>query len=147
MQFVFANGYANIWTASQVPARRREVDIGPTVETLTSQCYEKGLLPEELLELVDLIITPTYLNQATLNSLLRNLYPATAIDGDLVIKIISCLGHGALKPSLPVQAGLLKWLIMIHHLVKEQDALAKSYAVLFNLLDTAAIRYGWCWRW
>lgn len=123
-----------------MPAKRRGANIKPTVETLASECYDKGLLPDALSELVDLIIHPSHLDQASLNNLVRNLYPATSIDAHLIIKIVGCLGHGVLKPSLGIQAALLKWLIMTHHAIKDQDTLSKVYAVLFNLLDTAAIR-------
>lgn len=123
-----------------MPAKRRGANIKPTVETLASECYDKGLLPDALSDLIDLIIHPSHLDQASLNNLVRNLYPATSIDAHLIIKIVGCLGHGVLKPSLGIQAALLKWLIMTHHAIKDQDTLSKVYAVLFNLLDTAAIR-------
>ncbi|KAK6065727.1 Mis6 domain-containing protein [Seiridium cupressi] len=130
--------------AAKVPAKRRGANIKPTVEALASHCYETGLLPDALSELIDLIITPSHLDQASLNQLLRNLYPATSIDSRVIIKIVSCLGHGATKPSLPIQSALLRWLIMVHHIIREQDTLSKAYAVLFNLLDTAAIRPQLC---
>jgi centromere protein I len=98
-------------------------------------------LPDALRDLIDLIVTPSHLDQGSLNILLRNLYPATPVDGEIVIKIIACLGHGALKPSLAIQAALLRWLIMVHHIIEKQDVLPRAYSVLFNLLDTAAIRY------
>ncbi|ETS80560.1 hypothetical protein PFICI_08089 [Pestalotiopsis fici W106-1] len=135
---------SSLTQASKVPAKRRGSSIKPTVETLASECYDKGLLPDALGELIDLIIHPSHLDQASLNGLIRNLYPAVSIDGELVIKIVGCLGHGVLKPSLGIQAALLKWLIMTHNVIKDQDALSKVYAVLFNLLDTAAIRPQLC---
>ncbi|KAI0167405.1 Mis6-domain-containing protein [Pestalotiopsis sp. NC0098] len=135
---------SDVVQASKVPAKRRGANIKPTVETLASECYDKGLLPDALSELVDLIIHPSHLDQASLNNLVRNLYPATSIDAHLIIKIVGCLGHGVLKPSLGIQAALLKWLIMTHHAIKDQDTLSKVYAVLFNLLDTAAIRPQLC---
>ncbi|KAF3021520.1 hypothetical protein E8E14_012214 [Neopestalotiopsis sp. 37M] len=135
---------SDVVQASKVPAKRRGANIKPTVETLASECYDKGLLPDALSELIDLIIHPSHLDQASLNSIIRNLYPASSIDGRLIIKIVGCLGHGVLKPSLGIQAALLKWLIMTHHVTKDQDTLSKVYAVLFNLLDTAAIRSQLC---
>ncbi|KAH8200285.1 hypothetical protein TruAng_005558 [Truncatella angustata] len=132
---------SDVTQAAKIPAKRRGASIKATVETLASECYDKGVLPDALKELVDLIITPSHLDQASLNNILRNLYPATQIDPEIVINVIGCLGHGALKPSLPIQGALLKWLIMVHHIVGEQGVLPKLYAVLFNLLDTAAIRH------
>lgn len=128
-------------SAAKVPTKRRGTSIKPTVENLAAECYDKGILPDSLRELIDLIISPSHLDQASLNNLIRNLYPATSIDDDILIKIVGGLGHGALKPSLVVQAALIRWMILTHHIFKVQNALSKVYGVLFNLLDTAAIRF------
>ena len=121
-------------------AKRRETSIKPHVETLNSLSYEKGVLPEELHQLVDLITTPNHLDQASLASIIRNLYPAAPVDDDAITKIIGCLGHGKSKPSLAIQGALLRWLIMIYHVMQSRNALTRGYSVLFNLLDTAALR-------
>ncbi|KAI8291069.1 hypothetical protein K4K60_003096 [Colletotrichum sp. SAR11_57] len=74
-----------------------------------------------------------------------------SVDGDndinqLVEDIVEvgCLGHGELKPSLNLQSNLLKWLIMAYHVIENSAVLSQAYAVLFNLLDTAAIRPQLC---
>jgi hypothetical protein len=125
---------------AKLPAKRRGASIKPAVERLCSECYEKGVLPDALTELIDLITIPNHLDQASLNSIVRNLYPASAVNSDVIINVIGSLGHGALKPSLAIQAALLRWLVMIYHIIGRQNVLSDSYAVLFNLLDTAAIR-------
>lgn len=61
--------------------------------------------------------------------------------GDAVLRVVGCLGVGALKPSLNVQAALLRWLVMVYHVVEGRGVLARAYPVLFNLLDVAAIRW------
>ncbi|KAF2970056.1 hypothetical protein GQX73_g3562 [Xylaria multiplex] len=121
-------------------AKQRGADIRPTVDQLASLAYDQGLLPAELNELIELVTTRNFLNQASLASIIRNLYPATSVSGDLVIKVIGCLGHGKLKPSLNVQAALLKWLIMIQNVVEGRNCFLQAYPVLFNLLDTVALR-------
>ncbi|KAH9909767.1 Mis6-domain-containing protein [Xylariomycetidae sp. FL2044] len=130
--------------ASKLPAKRRSRNIKPTVELLASQCYDKGLLPDDLNQLVDLVTTPNFLDQASLASIVRNLYPATHVNPDLVIKVVGSFGHGKLKPSLAIQGALLKWLIMVHHVMETQTVMSQLYPVLFNLLDTAAIRPQLC---
>ncbi|KAI1365357.1 Mis6-domain-containing protein [Xylaria arbuscula] len=116
------------------------MNVKPAVDQLASLAYDQGLLPTDLIELVKLVTTPSYLDQASIASIIRNLYPATSVDGDLVIKIIGCLGHGKLKPSLTIQAALLKWLIMIQNIVENRNCFLRAYPVLFNLLDTATLR-------
>ncbi|GAW12582.1 hypothetical protein ANO14919_019520 [Xylariales sp. No.14919] len=135
---------SSVLQASILPAKQRGADIRPTVDQLASLAYDQGLLPADLNELIDLVTTPNFLNQASLVNLIRNLYPATSVSGDLIIKVIGCLGHGKLKPSLTTQAALLKWLVMIQNVVENQNYFLRAYPVLFNLLDTAALRTHAC---
>ncbi|OHF02767.1 hypothetical protein CORC01_01868 [Colletotrichum orchidophilum] len=130
--------------ASRIPAKRRAINIKPTVEKVASHAFENGLLPEPLSELIDLLTRPSLLDQASLNALLKNLYPATRLSSDIVLRVVGCLGHGELKPSLVLQSNVLKWLIMAYHIIEKPAILSQAYAVLFNLLDTAAIRPQLC---
>jgi centromere protein I len=91
-------------------------------------------------KLVDLVVTPSYLNQGNLNHIIKNLYPATRLRGDTIWKVVGCLGHGQLKPLLTLQAAILRWLIMAYHVIDNPSILSRAYAVLFNLLDTTALR-------
>ena len=127
-------------TASKLPGKARNLDIKPTVAKLSSQAYEHGLLPPQLTRLVDLVTSPNYLDQASLASVVRNLYPAERVSGETVLRVVAALGHGTLKAPLTLQAALLKWLIMVYHVLESPGVLSQAYAVLFNLLDTAAIR-------
>ncbi|KAH6611112.1 hypothetical protein Trco_001132 [Trichoderma cornu-damae] len=134
----------DVAAASKIPAKSRAVSIKPTVATLASLAYENGLLPTELDELIDLLVTPSHLDQASLAALVRNLYPVARVSHHVAIRVIGALGHGKLKPSLNLQAALLKWLIMVHHVLETPAVLAQAYSVLFNLLDTATIRPNVC---
>ncbi|KXH35540.1 hypothetical protein CSIM01_08447 [Colletotrichum simmondsii] len=130
--------------ASKLPAKRRATSIKPTVEKVASYAFENGLLPDSLSELIDLLTRPNLLDQASLNTILKNLYPATRLSSDVVLRVVGCLGHGELKPSLVLQSNILKWLIMAYHVIEKPAILSQAYAVLFNLLDTAAIRPQLC---
>ncbi|KAL2760482.1 hypothetical protein ACRALDRAFT_2092897, partial [Sodiomyces alcalophilus JCM 7366] len=126
--------------ASRVPAKQRATSIKPTVQKLASKAYEHGLLPDPLNDLIDLLTVPSHLDQASLNALVNNLYPATRLSPDAVLKVVGCLGNGEFKPPFPIQAGLLRWLIMVYHIIDGPGILSQAYPVLFNLLETAAIR-------
>ncbi|PNH60528.1 hypothetical protein VD0002_g7125 [Verticillium dahliae] len=130
--------------AAKIPAKKRFVSIKPTIENLTSRAYDQGLLPDALSELISLITKPSHLDQASLNSLINNLYPSSRVSSDVILRVIGCLGRGELKPSLPIQAGLLRWLVMVYQTIETPAILSQSYAILFNLLDTAAIRPHLC---
>jgi centromere protein I len=110
------------------------------VANLTSLIYEWGVLPDILDDLITLIVKPSHLDQASLSAIVRNLYPATPVSPDIVLRIVSSLGHGKIKPSLTLQAGLLRWLIMVYHALESPQVLSQAYPVLFNMLDTAATR-------
>ncbi|KAH6892114.1 Mis6-domain-containing protein [Thelonectria olida] len=130
----------SIVEASRLPAKARTSNIKPTVANLTSLIYEWGLLPDTLDELITLIVKPSHLDQASLSAIVRNLYPATPVSPDIVLRVVSSLGHGKIKPSLTLQAGLLRWLVMVYHALESPQVLYQAYPVLFNMLDTAATR-------
>ncbi|RYP60396.1 hypothetical protein DL769_008132 [Monosporascus sp. CRB-8-3] len=101
---------SKIIQGSTLTAKRREISIKPDVETLNSLSYDRGVLPAELNDLIDLITTPNHLDQASLASIVRNLYPASTVSNDVVTKVVGSIGHGRSKPSLAIQGALLRWL-------------------------------------
>lgn len=104
--------------------------------------YNQGVLPEELIQLIDLIISRSHLDQASLNNIIKNLYPVSQVSEDIILKIIGSLGLGERKPALTLQSSLLQWLIQVYHVLdsKAQSVLSRTYSVLFNLLDVSATR-------
>lgn len=104
--------------------------------------YSQGVLPDELVQLIDLILSRSHLDQGSLNSIIKNLYPVDKVSEKVVLKIIGSLGIGVLKPSLNLQSSLLQWLIQVYHVLdtKAQAVLSRAYSVLFNLLDVSATR-------
>ncbi|KAK4167996.1 centromere protein I [Cladorrhinum sp. PSN259] len=133
-----------IETAAQLPAKRRLVGIKPAIEKAASVLYDKGALPQDLARLVDLLTVRNHLDQASLGAIVRNLYPLGKVGDEVVLRFVGALGHGHLKPSFPLQGLFLRWLVMVHHLLENPSILSQVYAVLFNLLDTAAIRPQLC---
>lgn len=131
----------NSQAASKIPAKRRQTSIKPTVEKTTSLLYDRGALPDDLIRLVDLLTQHNHLDQASLSAITRNLYPLGKVSDEVLLRIVGALGHGHLKPSFPLQSLFLKWLVMVYHLLQNPTILSQTYAVLFNLLDSAAIRY------
>ncbi|RBR04332.1 uncharacterized protein FIESC28_11588 [Fusarium coffeatum] len=126
--------------SAKIPAKTRASSVKPTIANLTSLSYEWGLLPETLDSLINLVTTPNHLDQASQAAIIRNLYPVEAVSRGSVLRVVSCLGHGTLKPSLTLQAALIKWLITVHHTLESPQVLSQAYPVLFNLLNTAATR-------
>jgi len=77
----------------------------------------------------------------SLNALINNLYPASTVSDTVIIKVVNSLGHGRAKPSHSTQAALLQWLVMVYDVLENTRILSQLYSILFNLLDTVAIRY------
>ncbi|VTT63741.1 unnamed protein product [Fusarium fujikuroi] len=114
--------------SSKIPAKTRQTNVKSTIASLTSLSYEWGLLPQTLDDLIILVTTPNHLDQASQAAIIRNLYPVAPISRKSVLQVISCLGHGALKPSLTLQAALLKWLITVHHTLESPQTLSQTYS-------------------
>ncbi|KAK4451880.1 centromere protein I [Podospora aff. communis PSN243] len=134
----------DIEAASKLPAKRRKISIKSTVEDAASILFDRGALPEELARIVDLLAIRNHLDQSSLGSLVRNLYPARKVSDGVALSVVGALGHGQHKPSLALQSLLLRWLVMVYHLLEKTAILSQAYGVLFNLLDTAAIRPQLC---
>lgn len=126
--------------ASKLTPKARGVPVKPTVNNLVSLTYEHGLLPDALGQVIKLVTMPNFLDQASLAAMIRAMYPVTKVSRDQVLAVVAALGHGKLKPSLTLQGALLKWLIMVYHVLETPSVLGQAYPVLFNLLDTAGIR-------
>ena len=132
--------YTNFPTAAKIPAKLRASKISSLVDKVGLKAYEEGLTNALLSTLVDLVTLPNELDQASLGSLIRNLYPAGKVPDAIVTKVVGALGHGRSRPSYSVQCALLKWLVMVYDVLESHRVLSQLYSILFNLLDTAAIR-------
>jgi centromere protein I len=139
---LFHNKHTNECTlASSIPAKQRVTKISGLVDKICAHAYEEGLSNTSLEEIIDTITQPSHLDQASVGSLIRNLYPFSKISNPVVVRVVGSLGHGRVKPSFTAQAALLKWLIMIYDSLEDRRVLSRLYSVIFNLLDTIAIRY------
>jgi hypothetical protein len=111
------------------------------VERICSQAYEDGLTNSSLEQLIDVLTQANELDQGSLENMIRNLYPVSKVPDDIIVKVLGSLGHGRAKPSYACQASLLKWLVMVYDVLKNQKVLSRFYGILFNLLDTISVRY------
>jgi centromere protein I len=72
--------------------------------------------------------------------LIKNLYPAQRVAGDVVVTIVAALGQGKGKPSAGTQDSLVKWLALIHEVIEDVNVLSRLYGVLFGMLGMISIR-------
>lgn len=92
-------------------------------------------------QIVDLITTPSELDQASIVCLIKNLYPSSKVSTESTLKVLGAFGHGQSRATFSTQAWLLRWLVMVYDVLQDPKILSQAYSVLFNLLDTIAIRY------
>ncbi|KAF7875194.1 hypothetical protein EAF04_002366 [Stromatinia cepivora] len=130
--------------ASRIPAKQRSVKISSHVDRLCSRAYGEGLSNASLEKLIDIITLPNELDQVSIGNLIKYLYPTSKVPDSIVIKVVGSLGHGKAKPSYASQAALLKWIVLVYDVLENQKILSQLYAVLFNLLDTIALRSQLC---
>jgi centromere protein I len=89
---------------------------------------------------VQLACVKTHLDQTSVTTLVKNLYPAQRVPADVVVTIVGALGQGKGKPSPGTQEGLVRWLTIVHEIVENPNILSRLYGVLFGMLDMISIR-------
>ncbi|KAJ5757417.1 uncharacterized protein N7511_006111 [Penicillium nucicola] len=127
-----------------VPPKQRYTDVSQLTKTIASDAYDSGIPQSALARLLKILTTKNNLDQGTVTSLVKNLYPQERIVSKNVTRIVCCLGPSKNKPSPATQALLLRWLILSYDILEERSHLSKLYAVLFNHLDMISLRKPLC---
>ncbi|KAH7073756.1 Mis6-domain-containing protein [Paraphoma chrysanthemicola] len=130
--------------ASRTPAKQRTVKVSSVVDAICRHAIEDGLDEDALREVIQLASVKTNLDQTSVTTLIKNLYPAKRIPGDVVVTVVGALGQGKGKPSPGMQDCLVKWLITVREITEDADVLSRLYGVLFGMLDMISIRTSLC---
>jgi centromere protein I len=129
------------FAASTTTSKSRTRKVSLTVDEICEYVYQFGFPNEELKRIINLVTTKTELDQSSITTTIKNLYPAEPVSPEVVIAVVGALGQGGKKkPSASTQAALVKWLAAVHEVMEDQSVLMRLYAVLFNLLDMITIR-------
>lgn len=126
--------------ASRTTAKQRTVKVSSIVDVICRYASEDGLDQDALRDIVQLASLKTSLDQTTITTLIKNLYPSQKVPGDVVITIVGALGQGKGKPSPGTQDSLVKWVITVHEIMESPNVLSRLYGVLFGMLDMISIR-------
>ncbi|CAG8053338.1 unnamed protein product [Penicillium nalgiovense] len=127
-----------------VPPKQRYTDASLLATTIASNAYESGIPQPVLARLLKILTTKNNLDQGTVTTLIKNLYPQERIASKDVTQVVCCLGPSKNKPSPATQALLLRWLILAYDIFEDRTHLTKLYAVLFNYLDMISLRKPLC---
>ena len=130
--------------ASKQPARSRSQPIDRTVQIICDSAYRHGLSEESLDAVVQVVRKPTHLDQSTVTTLIKNLYPATKVGADVVYDIVASIGPGSDRPSIVTQSLLLQWMLLVKEFLVDDAALADCYSALFNQLHALGTRPKLC---
>ncbi|CAA9963872.1 mis6 domain-containing protein [Pyrenophora teres f. maculata] len=128
------------YAAAQTTAKQRTIKVSSIVHVICRYALEDGLDQDALSEVVQLASVKTLLDQTTITTLIKNLYPAQKIPGHVVITVVGALGQGKGKPSPGTQDSLVKWLMTVHEIIEDPNVLSRLYGVLFGMLDMISIR-------
>ncbi|KAI9375871.1 Mis6-domain-containing protein [Aspergillus egyptiacus] len=127
-----------------VPARQRYTDAAQLAKQIATFAYESGISHAVLERLLKVLTRNNHLDQGTITTLIKNLYPSERIASKLITQVVCCLGPTKNKPSPATQALLLRWLILVYDFLDDRSHLSKLYAVLFNHLDMISLRKPLC---
>ncbi|KAL2871342.1 Mis6 domain protein [Aspergillus lucknowensis] len=127
-----------------VPPRQRYTDAGQLAKQIATFAYEGGVPHAALERLLKLLTRNNNLDQGTITTLIKNLYPLERITSKLITQVVCCLGPTKNKPSPATQALLVRWLILVYDFLEDRSHLSKLYAVLFNHLDMISLRKPLC---
>lgn len=128
------------YTASKTPAKQRAVKVSGIVDTICSYAFDNGLGASNLHAVVRIVSRKTELDQTSVTTLIKSLYPSQRVATDVVVTVVGALGQGKGKPSLGTQNGLVKWLITVHEVIEDPQVLSRLYGVLFGMIDMISIR-------
>lgn len=126
--------------ASRTTAKQRTIKVSSIVDIICRYATEDGLDQDALRDVVQLTSVKTLLDQTTVTTLIKNLYPAQRIPRDVIVTVVGALGQGKGKPSPGTQDSLVKWLILVHEIAEDSGILSRLYGVLFGMLDMISIR-------
>ncbi|KAF1967378.1 Mis6-domain-containing protein [Bimuria novae-zelandiae CBS 107.79] len=130
--------------ASNTPAKQRAVKVSGVVDVICRHAFDVGLDQESLRTVVQIASVKTELDQTSVTTLIKNLYPAQRVPAGLVVTIVGALGQGKGKPTPGTQNGFVKWLITVHEIIDDSTVLSRLYGVLFGMLDSISIRTSLC---
>ncbi|PGH00683.1 centromere protein I [Blastomyces parvus] len=127
-----------------LPPKQRHTNVADLAKSIASAAYESGI-PTHLLErLITTISKSKHLDQTTITTIVKNLYPSERVRPRTVSMVISCFGPSRSKPSPATQSLLLRWLVLVYEDMEDQSCLSRLYAVLFNFLDMISLRRSLC---
>jgi centromere protein I len=116
------------------------VKVSGAINAICRHAFADGLDEDALETVVHIAARKTELDQTSVTTLIKNLYPAQRVPGHIIVTVVASLGQGQGKPSPGTQDCLVKWLTSVHEIIADATVLSRLYGVLFGMLHTISIR-------
>jgi len=87
--------------------KRNEIlkeDLIDAVDEFAHYSSFRGLSEDSLNVMIDILTAPSKLDQATIATIVKYLYPKGKVPEDIVVKVVGCFGQGQSKPTHATQA-------------------------------------------
>ncbi|KAM5486895.1 hypothetical protein McanCB56680_001303 [Microsporum canis] len=144
MAWTLDEAVTQLESVANVPPKQRHTNVAELVKVIISSAYESGLETETLNRILKVIVSSRHLDQSTVTSIVKNLYPAERVPSKIVARVICSLGATKSKPSPATQNLLLRWLLLVYDSLEDQAHLGKFYSILFDNLDMISLRRPIC---
>jgi centromere protein I len=116
------------------------VKVSGVIDAICQHAFTHGLNEDALDTVVHIAARKTELDQTSVTTLIKNLYPAHPVPGHFIVTVVAALGQGKGKPSPATQDSLVRWLTLVHEITEDANVLSRLYGVLFGMLDMISIR-------
>ncbi|MCJ1237492.1 hypothetical protein MMC14_005478 [Varicellaria rhodocarpa] len=140
----FEQALDSLALASRQSAKLRIHNVSELINIILAYGKLHGIPALALSSLFNVITGSNHLDQVSVTTLIKGLYPATEVSPSLLCTVVNSLGQGKQKPSSATQNQLLRWIILVMDVLENGSILEKLYSVLFNLIDMITIRANLC---
>ena len=98
------NASSLLYRAASVRNSLSKPRIADVIDSISQHATVRGLTNDNLEGLVDILATsPCYLDQPSVGSIVKILFPRGKVSENIVVKVVGSLGQGQSKPSHATQ--------------------------------------------
>ncbi|KAF3490643.1 Mis6 domain-containing protein [Arthroderma uncinatum] len=144
MAWTLEEAVTQLESVANVPPKQRHTNVAELTKVIASTAYESGLGTKILGRILKVIVSSRHLDQSTVTSIVKNLYPSERVPSKIVTRVICVLGATKSKPSPATQNLLLRWLLLVYDSLADQAHLWRFYSILFDNLDMISLRRPIC---
>ncbi|KAK2747098.1 hypothetical protein FQN57_002353 [Myotisia sp. PD_48] len=144
MAWTLEEAITQLEDVADVPPKQRRTSVAELAEAIADSAHERGLTTELLGRIISVIVKSKHLDQTTVTSIIKNLYPSERVPSRIISRIICSLGPTKTKPSPATQSLLLRWILLVYDSLEDESFLSRAYNVFFDNLEMISLRRPLC---